>query len=113
MELEVAQELQLERVDTPAPLKLFGQVIERLFQPCSVDRFRQIVVGAAAYSFDRGLNGVRAGHQDNEDAGIALQRLLQEREAVYLAAFSGRTGSRDTVHWRFAPARREDQTCQR
>ena len=87
VELEVAQQLQLERVDAPAALKLFGEVIERLFQARCVDRFRQVIVGAAAYGVDRGFNGMEARHQDDEDARIMLQCPLQERQAVHSRRF--------------------------
>lgn len=58
-------------------------ISSRVFQARAFDGLREIVVGAAFDCFDCGIERVETRHEDHVDAGVALERLLQEREAVH------------------------------
>ena len=83
VKLQVAQQLLLEAADSLPLVKRFGKLVQGFLEARAVDRFGDVVVGAALDGRDGVVQRVVTRHQEDVDARIALHRLLEELQAVH------------------------------
>jgi hypothetical protein len=75
VKLQVLQQLLLQRLYAPPLIVQRRHLVQRLFQPCPVDRLRQEIGGSPADRFQRRFR-IFPCHHDDVHARVAAQHLV-------------------------------------
>src|SRR5690348_16317939 len=83
MEFEIAYQALLEAINPSLARELFGKIIDDFLKTMTFEGLWKVIVGAALDGFDRGVDGVKARHQNYINAGILAQSLLEKTQPIH------------------------------